>query len=327
MVWALIGMIALALVGWLYAIHYYHQQKEILPLNEAIEAQNEQYKQINEQRKQENEKLVKQRYEEEAKLSAIKETLKVQNNILKNVTETAEIEAQHAKERAQQEHDTAVAALRQEYDKIVQEYEVKKQRQAEMLANHLAINEGQIKAQEVKLQALKDLQDSYLRARKEAQELQEKKDYYRLAIATSDLEDIKSLRLIQKQFHRPEAIDKLIWELYVKPAYDILMPHIFKPGDKTCGIYMITNLTTEQAYIGQSVDCRERFRQHIKSGLSNASTSNKLYQAMKQYGVQDFIFQILEIVPRENLNEREAFWIDFYQTKNYGYNSTKGNEA
>ena len=48
---------------------------------------------------------------------------------------------------------------------------------------------------------------------------------------------------------------------------------------------------------------------------------------MKQYGVNDFMFQILESVPREKLNEREAFWINFYQTKEYGLNSTKGNDT
>lgn len=320
MVWALVGAVALAVAGWLVAVYFWKKEKEILPLNETIAETNEKYK-------QENEELVRQRQEEEAKLSGIRETVKLQNNLLKSITASAEIESQRARERAQQEHDTAAAALKVEYDKLVQEYDEKKKRQAEFLANHLAINENQIKEQEIKLQALKDLQDSYLRARKEVQEFQEKKDYYCLAIANSDLEDMKSLRSIQKQFNRPEVIDKLIWELYVKPAYDILMPHIFKPGDKVCGIYMITNLTTEKAYIGQSVDCRERFRQHIKSGLANASTSNKLYQAMKQYGVQDFMFQILEEVPRDSLNEREAFWIDFYQTKNYGYNSTKGNDT
>nr|DAG20555.1 MAG TPA: hypothetical protein [Caudoviricetes sp.] len=46
---------------------------------------------------------------------------------------------------------------------------------------------------------------------------------------------------------------------------------------KICGIYKITDLTTGQAYIGQSVDVKERFRQHIKTSLAYGPATNKLY--------------------------------------------------
>lgn len=324
MVWALIAVIALAMVGWLLAIRYWNQQKEILPLNEAIEVQNEQYKQENEQYKQEHEELVKQRYEEEAKLSAIKETLEVQNNLLKSVTATAEIEAQRAKERAQQEHDTAVAALKQEYEVFKMELKQKKEEQEAELTLQLNKNKQEIERETRKLQELKDIQSAYIEAKRKEQEALAEIDFYRLVISPNDLEDIKILRTIQKQMSRPDVIDKIIWENYYRPSYDILMSHI-SANTSPCGIYKITNIATEESYIGQSVNIKERFRQHIKSGLSSSSTNNKLYQTMKQYGVENFTFMILEEVPRERLNEREAFWIDFYQTKDYGLNSTKGN--
>ena len=77
--------------------------------------------------------------------------------------------------------------------------------------------------------------------------------------------------------------------------------------------------------MGQSVDMRERFRTHIKTALTYGKASNKLYQAMQKDGLHNFTFEILEEVPRSDLNDREAYWIGFYKTKEFGLNGTKGN--
>ena len=62
-----------------------------------------------------------------------------------------------------------------------------------------------------------------------------------------------------------------------------------------CGIYKITNLVTEQCYIGQSVNCSDRWKQHCKCGLGiEASSTNKLYNAMQKDGVWNFTFELLE---------------------------------
>ena len=71
-------------------------------------------------------------------------------------------------------------------------------------------------------------------------------------------------------------------------------------------------------------DIKERFKQHVKSGLSYAPSSNKLYTEMQNYGCENFMFEILEEVSRDKLNERETYWIDFYRTKDYGLNTTRG---
>ena len=47
---------------------------------------------------------------------------------------------------------------------------------------------------------------------------------------------------------------------------------------------------------------------------------------MKQKGVENFLFEILELCDRTLLNEKERFWIDYYQSENFGMNSTKGNK-
>ena len=61
------------------------------------------------------------------------------------------------------------------------------------------------------------------------------------------------------------------------------------------GIYKITNLLTEQCYIGQSVNISDRWKQHCKCGLGiEASATNILYNSMQQNGIWNFSFELLE---------------------------------
>ena len=97
-------------------------------------------------------------------------------------------------------------------------------------------------------------------------------------------------------------------------------------GKKTiCGIYKITNLLTEQCYIGQSVNISDRWKQHCKCGLGiEASATNILYNSMQRDKIWNFTFELLEECPRGLLNEKEAFWINMYQSNIYGLNTLKG---
>lgn len=65
-----------------------------------------------------------------------------------------------------------------------------------------------------------------------------------MVIDDLDLNDIELLREIQKRMVRKEPIDKVIYETYYRPAYNILMSHLFGDKEKICGIYKITDLTT-----------------------------------------------------------------------------------
>lgn len=77
-------------------------------------------------------------------------------------------------------------------------------------------------------------------------------------------------------------------------------------------------------YIGQAKNIRERFREHLKCGLGiDTPAANKLYQAMLQEGVDNFTFELLEECAAANLNEKESFYIDLYNSYDYGYNSNR----
>ena len=70
----------------------------------------------------------------------------------------------------------------------------------------------------------------------------------------------------------------------------------------------------------------DRWKQHAKCGLGiDTPQGNKLYQSMLEDGLWNFTFELLEECSREELNKKEAYWIQMYQSDKFGYNSTKGN--
>lgn len=153
----------------------------------------------------------------------------------------------------------------------------------------------------------------------------EKINFYKLKLSDSDSIDIKELFELRNRFRNPSALSKLIWSEYFLKQTSELCNRILGTNTK-CGIYKITNLVSNQAYIGQSVDIASRFKQHIKCGLGiDTPASNKLYKSMLEDGVWNFSFELLEECPKDKLNERESFWINLYQTNKVGLNSTKGN--
>ena len=118
----------------------------------------------------------------------------------------------------------------------------------------------------------------------------------------------------------------LIWQTFWQPIAKEKFPIILQDRTKM-GIYKITNLQTDQCYIGQSVDIYKRFCDHCKAGLGiDTPVGNKLYKAMQEYGLQNFSFELLCECSKQELDEKEKYFIQLYQADLYGYNGTKGNK-
>lgn len=192
------------------------------------------------------------------------------------------------------------------------------------LAQTSAEQVAAIQEQRAVLADLKAKQLAYIKEQQHKEEMLAQQDFFRPALTAESQSDILLLRDVQTKLRKKEAIDKIIWSVYYKPAYDILCSHILNTKEKVCGIYKITSLDSGQSYIGQSVDIKSRISDHIKAGLDCGPSTNKLYQAMKKYQPCNFLFEVLEEVPRDKLNEREKYYIDFYCTQEAGMNNTQG---
>lgn len=90
-------------------------------------------------------------------------------------------------------------------------------------------------------------------------------------------------------------------------------------------IYKIQNLINDSIYIGQTVKTAEkRFQQHRNNYDKPYFSQLTLYKAFKKYGLENFSFEVIEEIENEKLDEREKYWIDYYDSYKNGYNMTLG---
>lgn len=93
------------------------------------------------------------------------------------------------------------------------------------------------------------------------------------------------------------------------------------------GIYKITNNINNNCYIGQSIHIEERWKEHKSKYNWEKENKKPLYLAFQKYGLENFSFEIIEECKPEQLNLKEQYWIDYYNSYNNGYNMTSGGET
>ena len=191
---------------------------------------------------------------------------------------------------------------------------------------HLANLQAEYNQAAADLQVLKDTRKAAFEALLKQQEVKENKDNYRLKPSQQDLEDIGTLEHIKHSLHKPRILSMLMWQTFWQPLAKKQFPIILQ--DKTkIGIYKITNIITDQCYIGQSLNIYKRWCDHCKAGLGiDTPVGNKLYQSIQKTGLQNFTFELLCQCPKEELDQKEKYFIELYQSDLYGFNGTKGNK-
>ena len=90
-------------------------------------------------------------------------------------------------------------------------------------------------------------------------------------------------------------------------------------------------MQNNKIYVGKTTTCiRDRFSKHVYE----ANTPNTkgysfiLHKAMRKYGIENFQIEQIEDVDNDLINEREIYWIKFYNSMiPNGYNMTLGGEG
>ena len=113
---------------------------------------------------------------------------------------------------------------------------------------------------------------------------------------------------------------------------------IDNPTQRYCEIYKITNITTAKTYIGQAVSHilnhkryrpyghEGRFRCHISEAFSTKKNqSHYLNNAIRKYGVADFVVELIECCEINEANDREIHYIKHHNSLfPGGYNLKNG---
>ena len=95
------------------------------------------------------------------------------------------------------------------------------------------------------------------------------------------------------------------------------------------GIYKITNLINSKLYIGKSKDIENRYKKHLTQLKHNNHINKHFQNSFNKYGEDNFLYEIIEECELNLLNDKEKYWINYYDCSNplFGYNKTKGGDG
>lgn len=93
------------------------------------------------------------------------------------------------------------------------------------------------------------------------------------------------------------------------------------------GIYIIKNTVNSRVYIGSAIDFRIRKNKHITHLNKNIHCNKKLQRFVNKYGIDKLVFSLIELCSKDNLLNREQFYINDYNAVKNGFNilPTAGN--
>lgn len=219
--------------------------------------------------------------------------------------------------------EKADAIYEKHYDELTHEYQIYKRD----LQSIIDRNKDKIQKQKEELKSLQETRAAAIAAAQQEKEIQNNKDDYCLILPREETNDVEILRGVAKRISKPRAIGMCIWSNYYLPLAKEKISKILGKTT-TCGIYKITNLKTGECYIGQSVDVKKRIYDHLKAACGvDTPKDNLLYQAMKKYGIENFSIELLQECTNQELNQKEKYFIELYQSHIYGYNKTSGNKT
>lgn len=254
------------------------------------------------------------------------------NQTLTTQRESAKTYEETLREQARQATSTYETDLRKLADLKVSEYEQEKFKAAnaafvEMMADMGAKTEAaraQLEQVTKEISEYSAKQAAINEAIMRQRAIDEQQDFYRVCLAPDTANDVDVLNNARRNLKKPEIIDKIIYDNYIsKPVLEMIKRVL--QNTTYSGIYKITCLKTGEIYIGKSTDIKNRWQQHCKT-VFNCGTiaSSLLHTKMKQHGIENFTFEVVEQVPKDQLSEREKFYISFYQSKEVGLNERQG---
>lgn len=88
-------------------------------------------------------------------------------------------------------------------------------------------------------------------------------------------------------------------------------------------VYKITNIQNNKVYIGQTIrPIQDRFHRHINDALNNILDTH-FARAIRKYGKNNFVIEQIDQAQTQNeLNKKEQYWIQYYNSVQEGYNET-----
>lgn len=79
---------------------------------------------------------------------------------------------------------------------------------------------------------------------------------------------------------------------------------------KTSGVYVFLHRASGMVYVGSAVNMKKRYNEYLFKARTDGETI--FYRALREFGIDSFDFEVIQECPKEQLLERERFWIAFF---------------
>ena len=173
------------------------------------------------------------------------------------------------------------------------------------------------------LEKIRATRAATMEAQLREQEIKDKATFYTIQLNEADKRDVAYLQSIEYNLREARPLRMLIWTTFYRDKVNELAARVGAVG--ATGIYKITHIDSGLSYVGQARDIKDRWVTHIKCSLGiDTPVTSQLYAFTREKGIDNFTFEILEKCSASELNEKEKFYIDLYQTYEFGLNGNKG---
>ena len=215
-------------------------------------------------------------------------------------------------------------ALEAKYKNIVQSYELKEQQLKEQTDEIIAA------AQQSQANILAETQfqqqrfEGLLEPLKQYEKEQQERLFYTIQVPDEYKDDINFLiTTVSQKVQHPDIINKLVWAEYVKPYID----ETFKRANikDEPGIYKITSLESGKCYIGKSTNMKKRLADHFKSSIGIKTIADQaVHHEIWRTGFWNWTIEPIIYCDKDELNDLEKYYIEFFKSQEFGFNKNQG---
>ena len=269
---------------------------------------------------------------EEYKLNECKKDLQAAldtyNDITENKLKEIDNTIEEQRQKRQIELDNTLREKQQYYEKLLQDTinQCAIQDEAIKEASETKWQEAteQIKKYNENISAAKEKFEGIERVLRTYDAEQQAKLFYTIQLPEEYQEDIEFLlTTVAAKVQHPDIISKLVWAEYVKPNLDNTFKRLEIKSEP--GIYKLTSLLNSKCYIGKSTDVKKRIADHFKSTIGIKSIADQaVHHAILKEGFWNWQIEIITYCDKEQLNELEKYYIEFFKAQEFGYNKTAG---
>ena len=314
MIYALIG--CLIIIGFLGFKLFQKQKIDTTQRNKLADEVQELHNQVY----QANNDLVnlKEKTEyEKYKLEECKKDLQAALDVYQDMIDNRMKEIDSVIEEESKRRQEALEEAQAECEKEIQK--IKDEANQEYIETTNAITSFRLAKAELR-QKFDGILNTLMTYEKEAQE----KLFYTIQLPEEYQDDIEFLlTTVAAKVQHPDIISKLVWQEYVKPNLEDTFKRIEIKAEP--GIYKLTSLQTGKCYIGKSVDVKKRIADHFKSVVGIKSIADQaVHHAILKEGFWNWQIEIITYGEKEQLNDLEKYYIEFFKAQEFGYNKTGG---